>query len=213
MRETYAPRILELRAARLRKTTGNSSIRSSMHSGLAPKALFIRAIVRPSKMLIFSPIVLLLSVYTGIAYGYLYLLFTTFTPIFEDQYHFSNGIAGLAYIGLGVGAVLAVITLGIVSDRLMKASASGQRKPERRLVPMVVSTSFIPIGLFWFGWSAKAEAHWIVPIIGSSFVTLGFVGTFVKSIILSWDSSADIFLSCLFKHIWSMLLPFTLHLH
>lgn len=32
---------------------------------------------------------------------------------------------------------------------------------------------FIPICLFWFGWTSRADIHWIVPIIGSSFFTAG----------------------------------------
>ncbi|RFU33009.1 hypothetical protein B7463_g3341, partial [Scytalidium lignicola] len=179
MRETYAPAILERRAARLRKVTGNTSIRSQMHSGLSPREVFVRAIIRPAKLLIFSPIVLLLCIYTGLTYGYLYLLFTTFTPIFEDQYHFSNGIAGLAYIGMGIGGLVSVITLAVVSDRLMNKYTKGERKPEDRLLVMMYATPLIPIGLFWFGWSSKANTHWIVPIIGSAFITSGIVCVFV----------------------------------
>ncbi|KAH8818993.1 major facilitator superfamily domain-containing protein [Xylogone sp. PMI_703] len=179
MRETYAPRILELKAARLRKETGNNSIRSQMHSGLSPKDVFLRAIVRPGKLLIFSPIVLLLSIYTGIAYGYLYLLFTTFSSIFEEQYHFGNGVAGLSYIGLGLGAVATIFALAIVSDKLMNKRPQEKRKAEDRLLPMIYGAPLIPVGLFWFGWSAKADTHWIVPIIGSFFITAGIICVFV----------------------------------
>ena len=44
---------------------------------------------------------------------------------------------------------------------------------------MVWTAPLIPIGLFWYGWSAKAQAHWIVPIIGSSFVGVGMIGSFM----------------------------------
>jgi amino acid permease len=45
---------------------------------------------------------LLVVVYTSIVYGYLYLLFTTLTEVYESIYGFSTGLAGLAFIGIGV---------------------------------------------------------------------------------------------------------------
>jgi len=180
MRETYAATILERRSSPLRKDTGNPSLRPQVHSALAPKAGFIRAIMRPAKRLVFSPIALLLSTFTAIAYGYLYLLFTTFPIIFQEQYHFSNGIVGIAYLGIGVGAVTGVVILGVTSDRLMKKSVDGEIIPEYRLLAMMYGAPCIPIGLFWFGWSAKAETHWIVPIIGSLFDAIGIVSIYVS---------------------------------
>ena len=178
MRETYAATSLERRSSRLRKDTGNPSLRPQVH--LAPKAVFIRAILRPAKLLVFSPIALLLSTFTAIAYGYLYLLFTTFPTIFQEQYHFSNGIVGIAYLAIGVGVVTGVVIFGVTLDRLMKKSVDGEIKPEYRLLAMMYGAPCIPIGLFWFGWSAKAETHWIVPIIGSLFVAIGIVSIYVS---------------------------------
>lgn len=33
---------------------------------------------------------------------------------------------------------------------------------------MFVGSVLVPIGLFWYGWSAEARLHWIMPIIGSA---------------------------------------------
>lgn len=103
LRESYAPRILQIKAARLRKETGNPSWRSKRDRGISPPALLKLSIVRPMKMLLLSPIVFLLSLYMAIIYGYLYLLFTTMSDIFHNTYHFSSSNVGLAYLGLGVG--------------------------------------------------------------------------------------------------------------
>lgn len=69
LRETYAPVLLERKAERLRKETGNMNLRSRLDHGLAKKDYIIRSLVRPMKMLIFSPIVLILSMYMAIVYG------------------------------------------------------------------------------------------------------------------------------------------------
>ena len=100
MRETYAPVLLERKAQRLRKETGNPNLRSKLDTGLPPKERFTRSIVRPMKMLFLSPIVMLLSLYIAVIYGYLYLLFTTITEVFEGTYQFSQGSVGLAYLVL-----------------------------------------------------------------------------------------------------------------
>jgi hypothetical protein len=59
------------------------------------------------KMLFLSPIVLALSTYMAIVYGYLYLLFTTLTLVFEGTYHFSQGAVGLAYVSICISPNLA----------------------------------------------------------------------------------------------------------
>jgi MFS family permease len=131
-------------------------------------------------MLLFSPIVLVLSTYMGVVYGYLYLLFTTITPVFEEQYHFSQGNVGLAFLGIGIGSLVGLVLFGLASDRILKhMSAKGEMKPEYRLPPLVLGGFLIPIGLFWYGWSAEAKVNWIMPIIGTLFVGLGLMATFV----------------------------------
>lgn len=47
-------------------------------------------------------------------------------------------------------------------------NSNGEIKPEIRLQPAMIGSFFVPICLFWFGWSSRSDIHWIVPIIGSS---------------------------------------------
>ena len=99
------------------------------------------------RLLLFSPIVLALSTYMAVVYGYLYLLFTTITEVYEDQYHFSQGSVGLTYLGIGVGSLLGVVIFGIASDKILKAkSKAGEMKAEYRLPPMIPGSFLVPIG-------------------------------------------------------------------
>ena len=66
---------------------------------------------------------------------------------------------GLAYIGILVGAFA---TIGPFFYYLYKVQEpqfndNGELKPEKRMPPACVGGFFIPICLFWFGWSARAE--------------------------------------------------------
>ena len=62
MRESYAPVMLERKAARLRKSTGNSEYKSKMSTGDSPRAALAKALIRPTKMFLRSPIVFIFVV-------------------------------------------------------------------------------------------------------------------------------------------------------
>ncbi|PWW75238.1 MFS general substrate transporter [Tuber magnatum] len=181
LNETYAPRILERKAASLRKSTGNPRRRSKLSSQLPQRQVFTRALVRPLKMLFLSSIVLALSVFVAIVYGYLYLLLTTFPMVFQETYGFTAGTSGLTYIGFGVGSLVGLLTCGALSDRILnsRSAVSGETKPEYRLVPVVYASVCTPIGLFWYGWSGHEKMHYLVPIAGTMFVGAGIIGSFI----------------------------------
>ena len=197
LRESYPPVLLERKSSRLRRETGNENLRSKLASPLDPAARFRIAIVRPMKFLFLSPIVLGLSLYMAVVYGYLYLLFTTITEVFEDQYHFSQGDVGLTYLGIGVGSLIGVVVFGIASDKILKAkSKKGEMKAEYRLPPMIPGSFIIPIGcrlsstyticghanirvVLVYGWTAEKHVFWIVPILGTGVVGLGLLATFM----------------------------------
>jgi multidrug resistance protein len=169
--ETYHAVIMDRKVARLRKETGNMDLRSKLDSGLTPKQFFIRAVARPMKMLFFSPIVGLMSLYISVNYGILYLFFTTMTFVFEGQYGFSSGSVGLSYLGMGVGMIFGMGVLGTMSDKnIKKHQAKGNAKPEHRL-PLFLTIPgaiLMPVGIFLYGWTTYYGVHWIVPIIGKS---------------------------------------------
>lgn len=97
------------------------------------------------KMLLFSPIVLVLSAYMALVYGYLYLLFTNLTDVFQTIYHFPTSLVGLTYLGLGIGMVGGIAAYGSLSDKMTSSLASKAKgadglpkpkpKPEHRLPP------------------------------------------------------------------------------
>ncbi|RMD43858.1 hypothetical protein DV735_g1188, partial [Chaetothyriales sp. CBS 134920] len=181
LRETYEQVLLNDLTKKLRKETGNQDLRSKLDSGLTPKQYFIRSIIRPTKMLIFSPIVLIFSLYMAIIYGYLYLLFTTLTSLFESKYGFSQGSVGLTYLGIGIGCLIALLLFGGTSDWVTKkmTEKKGVLKVEYRLLPLIPGSLLVPIGLFIYGWTAQYGVHWIVPIIGTAFVGMGMLATFM----------------------------------
>ena len=120
-REPYKVVILRRKAARLRKQTGNHALRSVYdEEELTVANPLKQAIVRPLQMLLQSNILLLMAVYGSVIYGYLYLVSTTLTTIFEDHYHFSQGAAGLAFLGIGrqgLTPILEALSLHLIRNR------------------------------------------------------------------------------------------------
>lgn len=209
MRETHAYTLLDQKTKKLQKETGNYKLRSALNTGRTTRELFKAAIIRPGKMLLFSPIIFLLSLYMAIVYGYLYLLFTAMPTVFKDQYNFSGGQIGLSYIGFGVGSLLGLAIMGATSDRISQHLAKkngGEAKPEFRLPLMAFGSVFVPAGLFLFGWSAEKNEHWILPIIGTLFVGIGMVSAFVSALSLSRhhglikiDGNLCVFSRCIYR--------------
>ncbi|KAI1175058.1 major facilitator superfamily domain-containing protein [Nemania sp. FL0916] len=139
-------------------------------------------LTRPLKMLFLSPIVFLLSLYVAFIYGVLYLLYTTITPVFEDTYGFNVDIAGLVYLSLGFGNVVGWIVCTFLSDRTIVRLAQandGVFEPEMRLTISIPFGIFLPITLFWYGWSADAHAHWASTLFSLIPYGLGIIGLFL----------------------------------
>ncbi|KAF1980869.1 MFS general substrate transporter [Aulographum hederae CBS 113979] len=179
LRETYAPVLLERKAARLRKETGNSALRSKLQPDMPRKAFMKRSIVRPLHMLFFSPIVTVMSVYVAMLYGFLYILFTTYTFVFEETYNFSTIAVGLTYLGSGIGMFLGLFVMGTFSDRaIRKVMASGKEtKPEDRLILWVVvpAATMVSGGLIMYGWTTNYAVHWIAPLVANGIIGCGMI--------------------------------------
>lgn len=109
-------------------------------------------------------------------------MYTTIPKVFGEGYGFNTTQVGLSYLGNGIGATIALYTITKLSDVLVvrhKAKHGSESKPEIRLLPLLYAGPLLPIGLLWYGWSAQARNHWIVPILGSGFFAAGVVAASV----------------------------------
>lgn len=182
MRETHPKVLLDRKVSRLRISTGNPKLESKLtRANVTPQQMLIQALVRPTMLLIRSPILLIISLYVAVVFGTLYLLFTTFVPVFEGQYGFTTTVSGLTYLGLGTALLAAMATFTLTSNRIqaarMKKENLEQPRPEYRLILMIAFSPLVGLGLFLYGWTTEYKVHWIVPIIGT-FIT-GFGAYFV----------------------------------
>ncbi|OHF00731.1 major facilitator superfamily transporter [Colletotrichum orchidophilum] len=150
--------------------------------------VFQHAIVRPLKLLFVTPIVTLMALYVAIAYGILYLLLTTFSFVYRDQYGFDEGTIGLTFIPAGIGMIIGVVTFGALTGFIViRNNAKGLvHIPEARLTPILTIPCgvVLPIGLFIYGWTTDKGVHFIVPMLGVVIFATGLMGMCIQNYLL-----------------------------
>jgi hypothetical protein len=101
-----------------------------------------------------EPIVLVLSLYTALIYGILYGLFASFPIVFQRHRHFKPGESGLAFLGIGVGIVIAILIAPFQNKRYIRAvqKGGGYAPPEQRLIGACFAAILLPVSLIWFAW-------------------------------------------------------------
>ena len=176
--ETSSSNIIYRRTVRYRKITGNWNLKCQPElevEGMTTSEMVQMLLIRPFTISFTEPIVFLLNLYIGLVYALLYLWFESFPIVFLGIYHFSLGTEGLAFIGILIGVFATAPPFFWYCHKYVEPlyNETGGIKPEHRLKPAFVGAFFLPICLFWFGWAARPSVHWIMPIIGSSFFTVG----------------------------------------
>ncbi|KIW06665.1 uncharacterized protein PV09_02371 [Verruconis gallopava] len=163
--ETYGPVLLRRRAARLSKITGKVylSKTDAQQGTISAGEAFKTALSRPWFLLFREPIVFFLSLYMAIIYGTLYMLFSAYPIVYELSRGWSGGIAGLAFLGVLIGMLLAVAyTLWPENPRYQRVveKHGGIAPPEARLPSTMLGGACLPIGLFWFSWTNSPSLPW-----------------------------------------------------
>ncbi|KAF2177040.1 MFS general substrate transporter [Zopfia rhizophila CBS 207.26] len=179
LQETYAPKLLAWKRDKLRKETGNMELHTEYDNPdrTLPKTLKV-AFQRPFRLLGTQPIVQVLACYMAYLYGLLYLMLSTFPILWTNRYQESVGIGSLNFISMGLGFFLGTQTCAPLNDALycrLKRRNNNIGKPEFRVPMMIPASLCVPVGLFWYGWSAQAHIHWIMPNIGACLFCAGTI--------------------------------------
>ncbi|KAK6069973.1 major facilitator superfamily transporter [Seiridium cupressi] len=160
--ESYAPILIERKNARLGVAIEHKS----------RKASFLQTLLRPWVMLFTEPILFSFSLYMTFIYGVLFLDFTAYPVVFQQARGWSIGISGLSFTGIGVGMVIATLLspyANRVHSRYVKKLGP---VPEARLPHLIYIVWLLPVGIFWFGWTALPPTAWISSILAG--VPFGF---------------------------------------
>lgn len=176
--ETSSANILYRRARRLRKLTGNNNLKTEgelQSEQMTAGSIAMMTLVRPFQLAFMEPICFCLNMYIALIYGLLYIWFESFPIVFVEIYGFSLGLEGVAFLGILIGTFIVFPPFAWYQHKYIepKFNENGELTPEWRLPPSFVGAFCIPICLFWFGWSSRPDIHWIMPIIGSAWFSVG----------------------------------------
>ncbi|POS73857.1 hypothetical protein DHEL01_v207750 [Diaporthe helianthi] len=176
--ETYAPTILARRATKLRKETGSTEHVTEQDLDKRPLTERLTIfLIRPLQLLFGELIVFLISLYMSVLYGLLYMFFVAFPIIYQEGKGWSAGSTGLMFIPLALGVIASAAVSPLVNKHYLKVSQrfNGSPPPEYRLIPMMCSCWFIPLGLIIFAWTTYPSLHWFGPAFGGFWVGFGFI--------------------------------------
>ena len=149
-------------------------------------------------MLLTEPVVGFLSLYVPFAFATVYAFYAAIPWAFERVYALSITSQGLVFLSLMIGYVAAI---GIIftSARLLKERRRRKNaaivenvgeviaaSPGESLYLAMLGIPLLPVALFAFGWTARREGDWIVPMAAIVMLGGGTLLIFVsKSLYLS----------------------------
>jgi MFS family permease len=166
IRETYTPVLLRHKAAR--------EGRVNAHVG---KRLHTRTdLLRPLNILIHRPIIWLISLVSTLSFGVYCLMLASYATLWIDKYHQTEIISSLHYISIALGSTVAGQIGSRVLDRIYRRLSrrnSNDGIPEYRIPYLIPGMILMPVGLFWYGWSAERELVWAMVDAGTVIFTLG----------------------------------------
>ncbi|KAL4940289.1 hypothetical protein BDV06DRAFT_224230 [Aspergillus oleicola] len=155
--ETYAPVLLQRKAARLRLETRNWALHAKIdESPVNLSSIITRYLSRPLTMLAHEPILQLITTYMTFIYGFIYLLFEAYPISFIEERSMTLGTGSLPFLSIGAGVILGSAYIFIYTNSTIRSTyiSTGRIRPEERLYPMIPGSILLPVGIFWFAWTS-----------------------------------------------------------
>ncbi|EEU34320.1 uncharacterized protein NECHADRAFT_50413 [Fusarium vanettenii 77-13-4] len=161
------------------------------------KAFAVVAVVRPVRMLFFEPITGFICLYVSAEFGTLFSFFAAVPYTFGKVYQFSIEESGLVFLSIVIGCLLGLVTVILCDVFLYRTKAHKypphQIPPEHRLYPAMIGSIGLPIGLFWFAWTARPGVSWASPAAAMIAFAWGNLCVFVSTIHLARYGFAGVF--------------------
>ncbi|GAA5867838.1 hypothetical protein JCM3774_005876 [Rhodotorula dairenensis] len=183
--ETYAPTLLQWRAKRLRKETGDESIMTEQERMKRPLSeIAHETLLRPIVMLTTEPIMMCMAGYLSLIYGLLYAFFFAY-PIVFLAHGFNAGEVGLTFMSIMIGITIVVVLACPVQERYYRRRVAecggGIPPPEARLPLMMVGATVLPISLFIFSATSIKSVHWAGALVSGIPFGFALVGVYISA--------------------------------
>jgi MFS family permease len=170
-KETRAPIMLDWAAKKDRKS-GNANIRGPNDDKKWRDRLHYKEVAitmfRPYQLLLTEPIVLFLSLLSGLADALIFSFFESFGYVFQ-QWSFTPTQISLAFVALAVAYIIGYFTFfPIIARHNAQHDRGEQLTPEARLKPLLYLVTLLPTGLLICAFVATGPPiHWFGVIMAT----------------------------------------------
>ncbi|KAH7010920.1 putative bicyclomycin resistance protein [Macrophomina phaseolina] len=166
LQETYRPILLrrKLSGSGLTAIKSNVSLRTNL--------------VRPFILLGTQPIIQIIALFMAYLFGLNHLTISTFQAMWQEMYDQSPSRSSLNYLSVTTGFVVGCEVAGPLNDKIyahLKKIKKSPGIPEFRTALMVPAAILVPIGQLWYGWTAQAQLHWLLPNAGIAVYCFGLI--------------------------------------
>lgn len=143
-------------------------------------------------MLVTEPIVSFVCMYVACEFATLFTFFAAIPLIYQGEYHMSLEVSGLIFLAIVVGCLLGVVTVLLCNIFFYLPQTakypSQQVPPEHRLYPALIGSIGLPVGLFWFAWTARSDISWASPTVALMVFAWGNLCVFVSTTLYLVDA-------------------------
>lgn len=186
MRETRSTVLLRKLAKKIRKETGDKRYRARIEDeGVDLKRLIWIASTRPALLLVTEPTVAAFSAWIGFAWGLVYLLLQSVSPVFGNLHNFNSGALGNVFLTMVLGALIGFASNFYQNHLYLEHFKT--RGIEGRLYSCIIAGVILPISLLMYGLSCIPTVHWIVPVIALTLFMSGATVMYIASFIYLAD--------------------------
>jgi len=185
-KETLAPVMLD-KAAKKERKSGNVNIRGPNEDKKWRDRLHYKEVAttmfRPYQLILTEPIVLFLSLLSGLADALIFSFFESFGYVFQ-QWSFTPTQISLALVALAVSYIVGYFTFfPIIARHNARRSRGEQLAPEARLKPLLWLVTLLPAGLLICAFVATGPPlHWFGVITATLLIGVANFSIYYASI-------------------------------
>ncbi|TIB38069.1 hypothetical protein E3P86_01866 [Wallemia ichthyophaga] len=186
LKETRINVIMKKKARRMRKETGDTTIKA--HAEVfkpTKKELLQQSLFRPMQYLTQEPIVIAFSFFIGYAWAIFYSFIASITHVFltlyEDNYGMNQGTVGYVYASIVVGSVFGFLFNYFFQEKFFFQRFNKSRPVEARLGGAMASGIIFPIGAFIYAFTLYPHVHPAGPCVGLTVILTGMFSIYLSS--------------------------------
>ncbi|KAK3948435.1 major facilitator superfamily domain-containing protein [Pseudoneurospora amorphoporcata] len=202
--ETFHPKLLKARAEKLNKQMEAEGKAKGVRyvapvTGLGDADGEKLSVWRQLSITLCRPMVLLCTelllgltcIYLAFVYTVFYMMLRIGGTIWTGTYNFTPGIAGVAFMIMGLGTIIAcfvVVWYDSYGPKLAARYPADRKSEYLRLPVACVGGPIFVISLLWLGWTSRQSVHWAVPLV--AYVPYGFAYHMIFTAMINYVADA-----------------------